>query len=188
MLFERIWDTLPSRCQQIILCLGRTGRRRSEADPRVSCVWRLCSQTPHSRGGRKEGDFLSCYQKPAPYVRWEMEINNFSYYYCYCKYSQHLPGHFYSWTIMFIRFEFNHVANHKQQYLITCFLPSGISRVPCGVCSIISQCISGGLVSPQTCQYMKEWLEFWCDHVTMWPRHNMSVSDIYLLSDHGIRM
>jgi len=39
-------------------------------------------------------------------------------------------------------------------------LTSGISRVPCGVCSIISQCISGGLVSPQTCNYMKEWLEF----------------------------
>lgn len=39
-------------------------------------------------------------------------------------------------------------------------LTSGISRVPCGVCPIISQCTPGGLVSPQTCKYMKEWLEF----------------------------
>jgi len=39
-------------------------------------------------------------------------------------------------------------------------LTTGISRVPCGVCPIISQCTPGGLVSPETCTYMKEWLNF----------------------------
>eukprot|EP00116_Pleurobrachia_bachei_P009088 sb/3469350/ len=39
-------------------------------------------------------------------------------------------------------------------------LTSGVSRVPCGVCPLTTQCTPGGLVSPSSCKYMKEWLEF----------------------------
>jgi len=35
----------------------------------------------------------------------------------------------------------------------------GLMRVPCGVCPVVRNCYPGGLVSPQTCIYLKEWLE-----------------------------
>lgn len=37
---------------------------------------------------------------------------------------------------------------------------SSLIRIPCGVCPIIDNCHIDGLVSPQNCAYMKEWLEF----------------------------
>ena len=37
---------------------------------------------------------------------------------------------------------------------------TGFSRIPCGMCSVINQCCDGGVVSPATCVYLKEWLEF----------------------------
>jgi len=33
-------------------------------------------------------------------------------------------------------------------------------RVPCGICPVIDQCHDDGPISPRTCVYMKEWLEF----------------------------
>jgi len=35
----------------------------------------------------------------------------------------------------------------------------GLMRVPCGVCPIVRNCHPGGKVSPESCVYMKEWLE-----------------------------
>ncbi|CAL1537310.1 unnamed protein product [Lymnaea stagnalis] len=37
---------------------------------------------------------------------------------------------------------------------------SGFVRTPCGVCPVISRCTVDGLISPKTCVYMKDWLEF----------------------------
>ncbi|XP_035233779.1 DNA-directed RNA polymerase III subunit RPC6-like, partial [Stegodyphus dumicola] len=36
----------------------------------------------------------------------------------------------------------------------------GLMRVPCGVCPVHSECQEGGVISPSTCPYMKEWLDF----------------------------
>jgi len=35
----------------------------------------------------------------------------------------------------------------------------GLMRMPCGVCPVVRNCYPGGSVSPQTCIYLKEWLE-----------------------------
>lgn len=35
----------------------------------------------------------------------------------------------------------------------------GLMRIPCGVCPVIKNCYSGGQVSPETCVYMKDWLD-----------------------------
>ncbi|XP_046545138.1 DNA-directed RNA polymerase III subunit RPC6-like [Haliotis rubra] len=37
--------------------------------------------------------------------------------------------------------------------------PTGLVRIPCGTCPVFDQCHDGGIVSPQTCVYMKEWLD-----------------------------
>ena len=37
---------------------------------------------------------------------------------------------------------------------------SSLVRVPCGICPVIDDCNEDGLISPKTCIYMKEWLEF----------------------------
>ena len=36
-------------------------------------------------------------------------------------------------------------------------LPS-ITYSPCGVCPLVAQCVEGGIVSPDSCEYMAEWL------------------------------
>uniref|UniRef100_T2M5M4 DNA-directed RNA polymerase III subunit RPC6 n=1 Tax=Hydra vulgaris TaxID=6087 RepID=T2M5M4_HYDVU len=36
---------------------------------------------------------------------------------------------------------------------------TGLMRIPCGVCPVVKNCYPGGLVSPQTCVYIKEWLD-----------------------------
>ncbi|XP_052765997.1 DNA-directed RNA polymerase III subunit RPC6-like [Mya arenaria] len=35
---------------------------------------------------------------------------------------------------------------------------TGLMRMPCGSCPVIKNCHEGGVVSPTTCVYMKEWL------------------------------
>ncbi|XP_045776156.1 probable DNA-directed RNA polymerase III subunit RPC6 [Maniola jurtina] len=37
--------------------------------------------------------------------------------------------------------------------------PPGLVQVPCGVCPLIHKCCSTGLITPQDCKYMSEWLE-----------------------------
>jgi len=37
---------------------------------------------------------------------------------------------------------------------------SAFVQTPCGVCPVITHCTIGGLISPKTCVYMKEWLDF----------------------------
>ncbi|XP_068619236.1 DNA-directed RNA polymerase III subunit RPC6 [Battus philenor] len=37
--------------------------------------------------------------------------------------------------------------------------PPGLVQVPCGVCPLILKCSSTGLITPQDCKYMNEWLE-----------------------------
>ncbi|XP_012942278.1 DNA-directed RNA polymerase III subunit RPC6 isoform X2 [Aplysia californica] len=37
---------------------------------------------------------------------------------------------------------------------------SAFVRTPCGVCPVISRCTVDGLISPKTCIYMKDWLDF----------------------------
>ncbi|XP_077987941.1 DNA-directed RNA polymerase III subunit RPC6-like [Glandiceps talaboti] len=38
--------------------------------------------------------------------------------------------------------------------------PTGLTRMPCGVCPVFDQCHVGGTISPSTCVYMAEWLEY----------------------------
>ncbi|KAK2160254.1 hypothetical protein LSH36_137g04046 [Paralvinella palmiformis] len=37
--------------------------------------------------------------------------------------------------------------------------PTGLMRMPCGVCPIFNECCDDGIVSPTKCIYMKEWLD-----------------------------
>lgn len=37
---------------------------------------------------------------------------------------------------------------------------TGFSRMPCGVCPVINQCCDGGAISPSSCAYLKDWLNF----------------------------
>ncbi|XP_041969096.1 probable DNA-directed RNA polymerase III subunit RPC6 [Aricia agestis] len=37
--------------------------------------------------------------------------------------------------------------------------PPGLVQVPCGVCPLVQKCCSVGLITPQTCKYMSEWLD-----------------------------
>lgn len=37
---------------------------------------------------------------------------------------------------------------------------AGLMRMPCGVCPVIKDCHEGGAISPSTCNYMKEWLDY----------------------------
>lgn len=39
-------------------------------------------------------------------------------------------------------------------------VPTGLMRVPCGVCPVFDECHEGGIVSPINCIYMNEWLEY----------------------------
>ncbi|CAH1791664.1 unnamed protein product [Owenia fusiformis] len=36
---------------------------------------------------------------------------------------------------------------------------TGLMRTPCGVCPVFKDCKEGGIVSPSTCVYMKDWLD-----------------------------
>ncbi|XP_039182101.1 DNA-directed RNA polymerase III subunit RPC6 isoform X2 [Crotalus tigris] len=38
--------------------------------------------------------------------------------------------------------------------------PTGLIRIPCGLCPVFDDCHEGGEVSPANCVYMMEWLEF----------------------------
>ncbi|XP_032881628.1 DNA-directed RNA polymerase III subunit RPC6 [Amblyraja radiata] len=38
--------------------------------------------------------------------------------------------------------------------------PTGLMRTPCGMCPVFDDCHEGGDISPATCLYMTEWLEF----------------------------
>jgi DNA-directed RNA polymerase III subunit RPC6 len=38
---------------------------------------------------------------------------------------------------------------------------NGLSYVPCGRCPVAKECRVGGIVSPEGCVYMKDWLESW---------------------------
>ena len=33
-----------------------------------------------------------------------------------------------------------------------------LTDIPCGKCPVADKCCPGGLISPVTCQYMKDWL------------------------------
>ncbi|KAF2435233.1 RNA polymerase Rpc34 [Tothia fuscella] len=37
---------------------------------------------------------------------------------------------------------------------------NGLTQTPCGRCPVFKECRPGGIVSPQTCVYMEEWLQF----------------------------
>ena len=37
---------------------------------------------------------------------------------------------------------------------------SALTQTPCGVCPVFKSCKPGGMVSPETCVYMEEWLNF----------------------------
>jgi DNA-directed RNA polymerase III subunit RPC6 len=39
-------------------------------------------------------------------------------------------------------------------------LGSGFVRMPCMICPLIENCSPDGIINPQTCVYMKDWLEF----------------------------
>ena len=34
-----------------------------------------------------------------------------------------------------------------------------LTSAPCGVCPVASRCCEGGIISPQTCEYFKRWIE-----------------------------
>ncbi|XP_041351175.1 DNA-directed RNA polymerase III subunit RPC6-like [Gigantopelta aegis] len=37
--------------------------------------------------------------------------------------------------------------------------PTGLVRMPCGTCPVFHQCHEGGVISPSSCVYMKDWLD-----------------------------
>lgn len=37
---------------------------------------------------------------------------------------------------------------------------ASMASIPCGVCPRINQCTPDGIISPNTCEYLKKWLEF----------------------------
>ncbi|KAG0556164.1 hypothetical protein KC19_11G031300 [Ceratodon purpureus] len=37
---------------------------------------------------------------------------------------------------------------------------SALTNVPCGICPVMRDCSPGGLISPETCVYLDEWLSF----------------------------
>ena len=39
--------------------------------------------------------------------------------------------------------------------------PTGLVKMPCGVCPIINDCREGNSICPSKCQYLKEWLDLW---------------------------
>jgi DNA-directed RNA polymerase III subunit RPC6 len=46
------------------------------------------------------------------------------------------------------------------RYVTSLNFVNGITRVPCGICPVIDQCVIGGAVSPSTCIYMSDWINF----------------------------
>ncbi|XP_064602738.1 DNA-directed RNA polymerase III subunit RPC6-like isoform X2 [Liolophura sinensis] len=38
--------------------------------------------------------------------------------------------------------------------------PTGLMRMPCGACPVLDECHEGGQISPSSCVYMKEWLDY----------------------------
>ena len=38
---------------------------------------------------------------------------------------------------------------------------SPVMHTPCGICPVFNSCHPGGAISPQTCIYMKDWLDLW---------------------------
>ena len=57
----------------------------------------------------------------------------------------------------------------KHQFLILFYLNffpfSGFVRSPCGVCPVIQDCGESGLINPSSCQYFKDWLDFWSSRI-----------------------
>ncbi|XP_066911248.1 DNA-directed RNA polymerase III subunit RPC6-like [Clytia hemisphaerica] len=57
----------------------------------------------------------------------------------------------------------SHESNAVQKKLFRAVKPvvpvPGLMRVPCGVCPVAKNCYPGGAVSPQTCIYLKDWLD-----------------------------
>ncbi|CAB4027401.1 DNA-directed RNA polymerase III subunit RPC6 [Paramuricea clavata] len=53
---------------------------------------------------------------------------------------------------------------YKQKKLYRAVKPilssTGLVRVPCGLCPVVDKCEEGSAISPSTCIYMKEWLEY----------------------------
>jgi hypothetical protein len=39
-------------------------------------------------------------------------------------------------------------------------LTTALTELPCGRCPVMDQCREGGPISPQTCVYFAEWLDF----------------------------
>jgi DNA-directed RNA polymerase III subunit RPC6 len=50
--------------------------------------------------------------------------------------------------------------NNKKKIVKSKGYGSSLVRVPCGICPVIDDCYDDGPISPKTCIYMKEWLEF----------------------------
>ncbi|XP_053713746.1 DNA-directed RNA polymerase III subunit RPC6 isoform X2 [Synchiropus splendidus] len=42
----------------------------------------------------------------------------------------------------------------------TIIAPTGLVKTPCGLCPVFDDCHEGGEISPSTCIYMNEWLQF----------------------------
>lgn len=38
--------------------------------------------------------------------------------------------------------------------------PTGLVKTPCGLCPVFADCHEGGEISPSSCAYMTEWLDF----------------------------
>lgn len=53
------------------------------------------------------------------------------------------------------------VQQKKMFKAVKALLPvTGLMRVPCGVCPVVKECHDNGKVSPSTCIYIKDWLDF----------------------------
>ena len=45
-------------------------------------------------------------------------------------------------------------------FFLLLFFNLGLVRSPCGVCPVIKDCGESGSITPATCQYLKDWIQF----------------------------
>lgn len=56
--------------------------------------------------------------------------------------------------------EFAHGTTYYQVCQNAVPTTSGLTNIPCGICPVLLDCSEDGLVSPNTCTYYQEWLQF----------------------------
>ena len=56
--------------------------------------------------------------------------------------------------------------SNVRDFILPQYFPfSGFVRSPCGICPVIQDCGESGLINPSSCQYFKDWLDFWSSRI-----------------------